>query len=160
KNAALVQIDRDQQLSLMRGQSEDIFKKSIDPATRAAAQRLTASLAALEMAFAVRNEASLTNARAVTAGRIEELSRSNHALAFSERLAVENVSALGHDVILISIIPALAAGLVITLLLSVNILRPILAARSIAVSIASGCLENHLLVTGRGEAAQLVNAIL
>ena len=42
---------------------------------------------------------------------------------FAQHLSVERASAFGHDMVLISIIPAVLIGFLITILLSTNVLK-------------------------------------
>lgn len=155
------QPNRDQQveaLTVMRTKLGDIERDTIDDATRAAAQGISRNLSATSSNAS--SSPDIANAIDSSGPLIVALAEAHREYTFRERLRAERVSAFGHDMILISIIPASLAGLIIALVLSRNIIRGFGVARTLAASIASGDLSNTQPVAGRGEAAQLVVALL
>ena len=145
-------------LTAMRTKLGDIERDTINDATRGAAQGIVRSLAAVSSD--ARSSAEITSAIDDSGPLIVALAEAHREFTFRERLAAERESAFGHDMILISIIPASLAGFIIALVLSRNIIRGFGVARTLAASIASGDLSNEQRVAGRGEAAQLIVALL
>lgn len=147
-------------VSGMAAPLHDLGQNTINPVTREIAQRLSVTIARLEYAIRSNDAAAYRESAAALETLIDELGDDHRAFVFAQHLSVEQASAFGHDMVLISVIPAVLIGFLITVLLSTNVLRPIRAARGLASSIASGNLANGLKVTGSGEAAQLASGLL
>ena len=155
--------DQSQRLELLSGMAtglKNVSQNTINPVSREIGQRLFVTIARVESAVRTNDAATYKDSAAGLETLVDELGDDHRAFVFALHLSVERASAFGHDMVLISIIPAVLVGFLITIVLSTNVARPIRAARALASSIASGNLANRLSVTGNGEAAQLASGLL
>jgi signal transduction histidine kinase/cytochrome b561 len=150
-------------LSSMKAQVLDIKRRTIDERTKNIAQNIIGRIILAEPIAPSQSNAESGNAT-VNLGAInvllDELANNHREFVFRQRLAVERASSFGHDMILISIVPTAFIGLLVTILLSRNILGAVRTARTLAASIASGDFTNERRIVGHGETAQLVRGLL
>ena len=146
-------------ISPLKDGAVSIKEKTDDSAARDQADAILKNLTLIE-AEAGKGQEAVSALLSDTDQAIDDLTSGHMSFVFRQRLAVEGATTFGHDMILISVIPAVLLGLMVVVVLSRNLLRVIGTARSLASSIALGNLENDLRVEGKGEAAQLARDLL